>query len=217
MKIGILGTGMVGTTIGSKLIKLNHEVKLGSRAADNPKAIEWVKQAGANASQGTFTDAAAFGEIIFNCTKGDASLAALQQAGAANLAGKILLDVANPLDFSRGMPPTLIPEFANTTSLGEEIQKAFPETKVVKTLNTVNCNLMVDASLVAGEHDLFICGNDKAAKERVIQMLQQDFNWTSIIDLGDITNARATEMILPLWVRLYGYLQTPNFNLKVVS
>ena len=164
MKIGILGTGMVGTTIGSKLIKLNHEVKLGSRAADNPKAAEWVKQAGANASQGTFTDAAAFGEVIFNCTKGDASLAALQQAGTHNLAGKILIDVANPLDFSKGMPPTLIPAFANITSLGEEIQKAFPETKVVKTLNTVNCNLMVDATLVAGEHDLFICGNDNAAK-----------------------------------------------------
>lgn len=217
MKIGILGTGMVGTTIGSKLVKLNHEVKIGSRAADNPKASEWAKQAGANASQGTFTDAAAFGEIIFNCTKGDASLAALQQAGTQNLAGKILIDVANPLDFSKGMPPILIPEFTNISSLGEEIQKAFPETKVVKTLNTVNCNLMVDANLVAGEHDLFICGNDNAAKEQVKRLLREEFNWASIIDLGDITNSRATEMILPLWVRLYGYLQTPNFNIKVVS
>jgi 8-hydroxy-5-deazaflavin:NADPH oxidoreductase len=217
MKIGILGTGMVGNTIGSKLVQLNYQVKMGSRSADNPKAIEWAKSAGEDAFQGTFAEAAAFGEIIFNCTKGEFSLAVLHEAGAGNMAGKILVDVANPLDFSKGMPPTLLPELTNTTSLGEEIQKAFPQVKVVKTLNTVNCKLMVNARLLDAEHDLFICGNDDAAKVSIKHILREDFKWASIIDLGDITNSRATEMILPLWVRLYGKLQTPNFNLKVVT
>jgi predicted dinucleotide-binding enzyme len=137
MRIGILGTGMVGQAIGSKLIQLGHEVKMGSRTADNEKATQWVKANGVRASQGTFADAAAFGEILFNCTAGMASLDALRMAGPANLKDKILIDIANPLDFSKGMPPTLA--ICNTDSLGEQIQRAFPDVKVVKTLNTMNC------------------------------------------------------------------------------
>src|SRR2546423_638173 len=126
MKIAILGTGIVGNTIGSKLIELGHDVKMGSRTANNEKAAEWVKKAGGKASQGTFADAAAHGEIIFNCTSGGVSLDALKMAGANNMKGKIIVDVSNPLDFSKGMPPTLHPHLSNTTSVGEEIQKAFP-------------------------------------------------------------------------------------------
>src|SRR3954470_2205060 len=136
MKLGVFGTGMVGSTIATKLAQLGHEVKMGSRAAGNAKAVEWAKAAGGKASQGTFADAAAFGEVLFNCTSGGASLAALQAAGATNLAGKVLVDVSNPLDFSKGMPPTL--SVCNTDSLGEQIQRAFPDAKVVKALNTVN-------------------------------------------------------------------------------
>lgn len=215
MKIGILGTGMVGSTIGNKLISLGHQVKMGSRSADNPKAAEWVKANGANASQGIFSEAASFGEILFNCTSGFGSVEAIGSAGEANLNGKILIDIANPLDFSKGMPPSLF--VCNTDSLGEQIQNKFPYLKVVKTLNTVNCNVMVNPSLVPGEHDLFICGNDEAAKGKVRDILKNWFGWKTVIDLGDITNARATEMILPIWVRLWGVLQTPNFNLKVVK
>ncbi len=216
MKIGILGTGMVGNTIGSKLVQLGHDVKMGSRTANNEKAAEWVKKRGSKASQGTFADAAAHCEIVFNCTSGSVSLDALKMAGASNLKGKVLIDVSNPLDFSKGMPPSLYPSLSNTTSVGEEIQKAFPEAMVVKTLNTVNCLLMVNPSLLPGDHDLFVCGNDATAKSTVTDILKNGFGWKSVIDLGDITAARGLEMILPLWVRLYGTFQSPNFNFKIV-
>jgi predicted dinucleotide-binding enzyme len=214
MKIAVLGTGTVGNVIGTKLVQLGHEVKMGSRTADNEKAAAWVKSNGSKASQGTFKDAAAYGEIIFNCTSGGGSLEALKLAGAENLEGKVLVDIANPLDFSKGMPPTL--SISNTDSLGEAIQRAFPSTKVVKTLNTMNCNLMVDPSLVAGDHDVFISGNDEAAKKTVSDILKSWFGWKNVIDLGDITTSRGTEQLLPIWVRLYGALQTPNFNFKIV-
>jgi predicted dinucleotide-binding enzyme len=215
MKIGVLGTGMVGNTIATKLVKLGHEVKMGSRTADNAKAAEWVKANGPKASQATFSQSAQFGEIVFNCTNGMGSLEALKLAGAPNLKGKILVDIANPLDFSKGMPPSL--SVCNTDSLSEQIQRAFPEAKVVKTLNTVNCRLMVDPAVVKGEHDIFISGNDGQAKAKVTEILKNWFGWKSVIDLGDITSARATEMILPIWVRLMGIFQSPNFNFKVVK
>jgi predicted dinucleotide-binding enzyme len=206
---------MVGQIIGSKLIQLGHEVKMGSRTADNEKAAQWVKANGVRASQGTFADAAAFGEILFNCTAGMASLDALRMAGPANLKDKILIDIANPLDFSKGMPPTLA--ICNTDSLGEQIQRAFPDVKVVKTLNTMNCNIMVNPSLVPGEHDVFICGNDAEAKTIATQILKDWFGWKSVIDLGDITNARGTEMLLPIWIRLWGVFGHANFNFKIAK
>jgi len=212
VKVGILGTGMVGATLGSKLIQIGHEVKMGSRSANNEKAIEWAKQNGANASFGTFADAAAFGEIIFNCTAGTVSLAALSSAGASNLKGKVLVDVANPLDFSKGMPATL--SVCNSDSLGEQIQRAFPNARVVKALNTMNCRVMVNPSLVSGEHDVFVCGNDSQAKAKVVEILKS-FGWQSIIDLGDITASRGTEMVLPIWLRLWSLYQNHDFNFRI--
>ena len=214
MKIGVLGTGMVGKAIGSKLVQLGHSVKMGSRTSTNEKAAEWVKANGSNASQGTFAEVASFGEILFNCTSGMAALEALKLAGASNMNGKILIDVSNPLDFSKGMPPSL--SVCNTDSLGEQIQRAFPQVKVVKSLNTLNCNLMVNPDLLPGSHDIFVSGNDPAAKAKVTEILKGGFGWKSVIDLGDITTARGTEMILPLWVRLMGAFQNPNFNIKIV-
>ena len=215
MKIGVLGTGMVGHAIGTKLVQMGQEVMMGSRSNTNEKAAAWVKANGPKASQGTFTDAAKFGEILFNCTHGMASLDALKLAGAENMKGKILIDVANPLDFSKGMPPTLA--VSNTDSLAEQIQRAFPDTKVVKSLNTMNCKLMVNPSLVRGDHDVFVSGNDKAAKSRVTEILRNWFGWKSVVDLGDIGSARGAEQLLPLWVRLVGVLGTANFNLKIVK
>lgn len=215
MDIAILGTGIVGNTIGTKLIQLGHKVKMGSRKAGNEKAVEWAKANGANASEGTFAEAAAFGGLVFNCTSGTGSLDALKQAGAANLKGKAIIDVSNPLDFSKGMPPTL--SVCNTDSLGERIQRAFPEAKVVKALNTTNALLMVNpGSLAGGDHSMFICGNDAEAKAKVTDLLKTGFGWKDIIDLGDITASRGQEMILPLWLRLWGGLKTPNFNYKIV-
>jgi 8-hydroxy-5-deazaflavin:NADPH oxidoreductase len=213
MRIGILGTGIVGQTIGAKLVALGHEVKLGSRSATNEKASGWVKSAGKGASQGTFAQAAAFGEIVFNCTSGMASLDALRQAGAATLDGKLLIDVANPLDFSKGMPPVL--SVCNTDSLGEQIQREFPKARVVKSLNTVNTMLMVDPARVPGDHAIFVCGNDAAAKQQTTEILTKWFGWKTVIDLGDISNARGTEMLLPLWVRLYGKFQSPDFTFAI--
>ena len=207
MKIAVLGTGMVGNSIATKLIQLNHEVIMGSRTATNEKASAWVKSVGEKATQGTFADAAAFGEIIFNCTSGMASLEVLKSAEEKNLSGKILIDVANPLDFSKGFPPTL--SVCNTDSLAEQIQKAFPNTKVVKSLNTMNCILMTNPSLVPGNHDVFLCGNDADAKAKAIEILKS-FGWKSPVDLGDLTGARGMEMILPIWVRLYGILNHPT-------
>jgi hypothetical protein len=164
----------------------------------------------------TFAGAALHGEILFNATSGTASLAALQAAGARLMEGKILVDISNPLDFSKGMPPSLT--VCNTDSLAEQIQRTFPGTRVVKALNTVTAKLMVDAAQVAGgEHHLFICGNDAGAKQKTAELLRAWFGWRQVMDLGDITNARATEMILPLWVRLYGTLKTPMFNIRIVQ
>lgn len=216
MKIGVLGTGMVGSAIGGKLVELGHEVKMGAREATNEKAATWAKQAGERASHGTFTDAAAFGEMLFNCTAGVASLDALKAAGTGNLDGKILIDIANPLDFSKGMPPTL--SICNDDSLGEQIQRAFPALKVVKALNTATAAIMIDPKSVAnGDHDMFISGNDADAKSRVTEILKNWFGWSRVIDLGDISTARGTESFLPLWIRLWGALGTPNFNIKIVG
>jgi 8-hydroxy-5-deazaflavin:NADPH oxidoreductase len=215
MKIAVLGTGIVGETIASKLVALGHEVKMGSRSANNEKAAAWVKKAGARASQGTFADAAAFGELLFNCTLGAGSIEALHAAGKENLKGKVLLDISNPLDFSKGMPPTLF--VSNDDSLGERIQRAFPELKVVKTLNTINHNVMVDPARIPGEHSVFVSGNDAQAKARVKQLLTEWFGWKQVIDLGDISTSRGTESYLMLWLRLWGALGTPDFNVHIVK
>jgi predicted dinucleotide-binding enzyme len=165
---------------------------------------------------GTFADATKHGEVVFNVTNGMASLDALHMAGEANLSGKVLVDIANPLDFSKGMPPSLT--VCNTDSMGEQIQRTYPNAQVVKTLNTVTASLMVNPSQVGNaDHTMFVCGNDTAAKAQVTAWLKEWFGWKDVIDLGDITNARGMEMVLPLWVRLFRTLQTPLFNFKVVK
>jgi predicted dinucleotide-binding enzyme len=216
MNIGILGTGMVGATIGTALVRAGHRVMMGARETGNPKAMAWALKAGRTASQGSFRNTASFAEIVFNCTAGAVSVNALAMAGAENLEGKILIDLANPLDMSKGMPPPLT--ICNTDSLGERIQAEFPKVKVVKTLNTVNCRVMVDPSLVPGDHTVFVGGNDADAKATVTNGLVDWFGWKreNILDLGDIRSARGTEMILPLWVRLYGTFGSPDFNFRVV-
>jgi predicted dinucleotide-binding enzyme len=221
MKIGILGTGMVGKALGTKLVSLGHEVKMGSRAAGNAEGSAWAKRAGKNASDGSFADAAAFGEMVFICLRGDVALpvakGVAKSLGADKLKGKIFVDVSNPLDVDKGAPFPLLPDLSNTTSLGEETQKALPGAHVVKALNTVNCEVMVDPSLVHGDSDLFICGNDAGAKRKVTEVLHA-FGWKNDpIDLGDITNSRGTEALMPIWMRLYGLFKSPHFNFKIVK
>ena len=225
MKIGIIGAGSVGQTFAAAFAAKGHDAVIGIRKVNDEELAkprnwaqplnEWVKTT--NAKVGTFAEAAAHGEILFNVTSGGVSIDALNMAGAANMKGKILIDVANPLDFSRGMPPSLFPNLSNTWSLGEEIQKHFPDVKVVKAFNTIAATVMVDAGLVKQEHDLFISGNDDAAKATVSKLAKELFGWKSITDLGDITGARSQEALLHIWLRLWGVKGTPAFNLHVAS
>jgi NADPH-dependent F420 reductase len=214
MRIGVLGTGMVGNTLATKLAELGHEVRMGSRDASNEKAAQWAAGAGDRASTGTFADAADFAELVLNCTGGAVSLQALEQAGEDALRGKVLIDVANPLDFSQGMPPTLT--VCNDDSLAEQIQRRFPETRVVKAFNTMNHQVMVEPSRVRGEHDLLLCGDDDGAKEQARE-LAESFGWARerIVDLGGITAARGMEMYLPLWLAMLSAFGTPNINIKI--
>lgn len=229
MKTGIIGTGSVGQTFASRLASLGHEVMMGTRnvaekltapakdGSGNPPFAEWLA-ANKDVRLGTFAEAAAFGELVLNVTQGANSINALTMAGASNLNGKILVDIANPLDFSHGMPPCLLPELSNTTSLAEDIQKAFPGMKVVKTLNTMWAGLMVNPGMIGeGDHTAFICGNDADAKARVKSWMRE-FGWKddNILDLGDITSARGTEAVLPIWLRIWGATQNGAFNFKVV-
>jgi predicted dinucleotide-binding enzyme len=202
VRIGILGTGVVGQTLAAKLRELGHDVVIGSRTAGEDKQ--------------PFADAAAHGELLINATGGMNSLAALEAAGAENVSGKVLLDVSNPLDFSKGMPPTLA--VCNDDSVGEMIQRAYPDAKVVKGLNTVTAELMVDPSRIPGEHSLPIAGNDEGAKAQVVELLE-GFGWPrdAIVDLGDISAARGTEMYLPLWLRLYQSQGTPFVSIRIVK
>ena len=217
MKIAVLGTGQVGETIATKFISLGHQVKMGSRTTNNEKAAAFVAKFSENASQGTYEEAASFGEIIVNATSGAGSLEALTSAGENNLKGKIVIDISNPLDFSNGQPATLFS--VNTTSLGEEIQTKFPQAKVVKTLNTMWNGLMVNPKMIGnGDHNVFISGNDSDAKEKVKEILVS-FGWiaSNILDLGDITTSRGPEMYLPIWLRIWGASQNGAFNIKIVS
>jgi len=230
MKIAVIGTGTVGQTFASKLISLGHEVMMGTRNVaaklsgtekdmyGNPPFSKW-HAANKGVQLGTFAEAAAFGEIILNVTQGGNSINALKLAEAKNLDGKVLVDIANPLDFSKGMPPVLLPGLSNTNSLGEEIQKTFHGAKVVKTLNTMWAGLMVNPNMIGGgDHTAFICGNDTDAKAKV-KSLMNEFGWRNenVLDLGDITSARGTEAVLPIWLRIWSSTQNGAFNFKVVS
>lgn len=213
MKIAVLGTGMVGNTIGTKLIQLGHHVMMGSRTPDNEKAKAWVTSNGNNAEQGTFADAVKFADLVFLCTKGEATLDILKMADVNAFKNKTVVDVSNPLDFSKGMPPSLF--ISNTNSLGEEVQKLLPDAYVVKSLNIVNCEVMVNPKKSNGDPTMFVAGNNADAK-LLVKKLLQDFGWNDVIDLGDITAARAMEMMLPVWLRIYMVTQNGYIGFKIV-
>jgi len=215
MKYGVLGTGNVAQTIASKLIKLGHEVMMGSREAKNEKALKWTKENGIKAKCGTFAEASAFGERIFNCVKGIHSIDALKLAGINNFKNKILIDLTNPYNYNNGHI-SLDPKYSGTTCLGEEVQKLLPETKVVKTLNYLGFNLMTNPEQFNETLTGFYCGNDKNAKEEVVKILH-DFGWKETFDLGDISMSRYTEMLGTFWVPVYGQLGNMNWGIKLVK
>ncbi len=225
MKIAVFGTGSVGQALANRLAGLSHNVTMGTRNVDatlskenkgvqgTPTASEFL-QANPDIRLKAYADAAKDAELIVLATKGDGAQAALSAAG--NLAGKIILDITNPLDFSKGFPPTLF--VSNDNSLGEVLQQAFPTAHIVKTLNTMWNGLMVNPRMIEEDHTVFLSGNDAAAKARVKDLLHS-FGWrnSEILDLGDISTARGTESILPIWLRIYGATQSGAFNFKIVK
>lgn len=227
MKLGILGTGMVGQALAGKLSELGHQIVVGTRDVQQtmantephpygfPSFSHWIQEH-PQVRLASYRETAQHGEMVLNATNGTGSLAALQQAGAENLNGKILIDIANPLDFSKGNPPLL--SISNHDSLAEQIQRTFPQARVVKTLNTVTAFLMVNPGLAGnGDHSMFVCGNDADAKSDVVHWLKDSFGWKDVLDLGDISSARGMEMYLPLWLRMWSSLGTGMFNIKIVK
>ncbi len=217
MKIAILGTGIVGRTLGSALVDAGHEVHLGSRSADHEGARLWAATSGERGHAGTFAEALAFtDEVVLNCTAGTASLEAVRMAGIDAFEERLVLDVANPLDFSGGMPPR-ITTGAGGESLGEQLQALLPMARIVKVLNTVNSDLMVEPDLVPGGHHLFICGDSDEAKERARHLLSEWFGWHAeqFLDLGGIRAARGTEAYVAFWITVMQALGTPHFSVEV--
>ena len=214
MQIGILGSGVTAQTLGTKLVQIGHEVLLGSREEAKLSSVTWARDVGQHALYGTFRNAAEFGEVMFNCTLGMHSLDALQAAGTENLKDKILIDTANPIDRSTGVWKLTL---CNTDSLGEQIQRTFPDTRVVKTLNTLNANVIADPAKLPETTDIFVSGNDIEAKAMVVRYLREWFGWRHVIDLGDITTARGVEMYVLLWHYIRNTVPSQRFNIKVVT
>jgi predicted dinucleotide-binding enzyme len=221
MNIGIVGSGVVAQTLGTRLIELGHNVVLGTRdpsKLDEKKNMagslrDWLGHVQNKGRVLAFKDAAAHGEILINATHGQMSVEALQMADAGKLGPRVLVDVSNELDFSKGMPPAVLS--SQERCLAERIQSAFPNLRVVKSLNTVAAPIMVNPrGLRDGDHTIFVAGNDRDAKAKVSDLLRS-FGWSDILDLGPLSAARGPEMYLALWVRLYGALQNGNINIKV--
>lgn len=215
MKYAVLGTGMVGHTLATKLASLGHEVRMGARTAGNEKAAAWALANGENAGHGDFSTIAAWADRIIFAVNGANLLDVAKAVGNDAVTGKTVIDVTNPLDTSGGMPPTMIPELSNTTSAGEALQAHLPRAQVVKTLNTMNHKIMADPELVPGEHDVFLCGDDEAAKAEAVEMLAE-FGWRDPIDLGPLSAARGTEGLMPFWLRMWSVVGSPDFNYRIV-
>ena len=226
MKISVLGTGAVGQALAGKLVQLGHQVFMGTRNVEatklktepdnwgNPAIGTWIKDH-PDVQLLTFKEAVEKGtDLIVFAMNGTVALESLHSIGENLLNDKVMLDISNPLDFSKGFPPSLF--VCNTESLAEQIQNAFPKLKVVKSLNTLSNPIMVNPELLKGDHTIFMSGNDDAAKNKVLELLNS-FGWENknVIDLGDITTARGTEMVLPLWVRLFSKFQNPFFNFHI--
>lgn len=206
---------MVGNTLATKLATLGHEVRMGARDKDNAKSTAWAAQTGGAAGHGPFSEVAAWADRVIVAVQGANIVAFASMIASAAVAGKTVIDVTNPLDTSKGMPPVLVPELSNTTSAGEALQARLPEAKVVKTLNTMNHQIMVDPGRVSGVHDVFLCSDHDDAKAETREMLIE-FGWTAPIDLGPLAAARGTEGLMPFWLRMWSVNGNADFNYRIV-
>jgi hypothetical protein len=221
----VLGTGNVGKSLGAALTRRGHDVMIGTRdvrrkmeekaSEENPVSFhDWLSK-NKKVRLGTFAEAAGHGEILVNATAGHGSIEALSKVKPADLRDKILIDISNPLGpWSEGQLTLFV---ANDDSLAEMIQRAHPQARVVKALNTLTAHLQVNpAGLAGGDHDIFVAGNDAEARDRVVRFLRDEFGWRTVIDLGDLTAARGLEMMVMVWVKIWGALGTSDFNYKIV-
>jgi hypothetical protein len=206
---------MVGHTLATKLLTLGHDVRMGAREPGNEKAARWAASAGGRAGHGTFAEVATWGDRVIFAVNGAQIEAVAAAVGNAAVAGKTVIDVTNPLDMSHGMPPVLVPRLSNTTSAGEALQAALPGAKVVKTLNTMNHEIMVDPRRIPGAHDVFLCGDHDDAKSDVREMLAE-FGWHDPIDLGPLAAARGTEGLMHFWLRMWAANGSAAFNYRIV-
>ena len=216
MKYAVLGTGMVGHTLANKLAALGHEVRMGARTKDNAKATAWAEKTGGTASHGGFAEVSTWADRVIFAVNGANIVEVADAVSDGAVMGKTVIDVTNPLDLSQGMPPTLVPELSNTTSAGESLQSRLPSAKVVKTLNTMNHQIMVDPGKVPGAHDVFLCSDHEDAKKDVVAMLAE-FGWLDPIDLGPLAAARGTEGMMPFWLRMWGAVGHADFNYRIVT
>ena len=208
MQIAILGTGAVGPALAKALSAAGHQVTIGTRDPEQTKAREqWAE---VDLPLAAYQDLDA--DIFINATNGSGSLPALQAVGDA-LNGKVLIDASNPLDFSQGFPPSLF--VSNTDSLAEQLQREFPDARVVKMFNTMANQVMINPGGLADDTTIFVASNDADAR-RSAASIAADLGWTDVFDLGDLTAARGLEMYLPLWVRIFAQLGRPEFNIKLV-
>ena len=215
MKYAVLGTGMVGHTLSTKLVGLGHEVRKGSRITDNENAAAWASKLGGASGYGAQREVSVWADRVIFAVNGAQIEAAASAVGNEAAAGKTVIDVTNPLDMSHGMPPVLVAHLSNTTSAGEILQAALPDAKVVKTLNTMNHRIMVDPSRVPGVHDVFLCSDHDDAKAEACEILAE-FGWSAPIDLGPLAAARGTEGLMPFWLRMSGANGNFDFNYRIV-
>ena len=215
MKYAVLGTGMVGHTLATKLAALGHEVRMGARNSENSKAATWAKANGPQSGHGTFADVATWADRVIFAVNGANVVEVADAVTDGAVAGKTEIDVTNPLDMSNGMPPTLVSELSNTTSAGEALQARLPSAKVVKALNTMNHQIMVEPARVGGKHDVFLSGDHEDAKADVVKLLDE-FGWSDPVDLGPLSAARGTEGMMPFWLRMWGVVGNADFNYRIV-
>jgi len=208
MQIAILGTSAVGPALGKAFTAAGHDVTIGTRDPVQTRARE--QWAGVDLPLAAYRDLEA--DVFINATSGIGSLAALEAAGDA-LNGKVVIDTSNPLDHSQGFPPSLF--VSNTDSLAEQLQRALPKVRLVKMFNTMANEVMVNPRGLSEDSTIFVAGNDPGARQTAAA-LAADLGWADVFDLGDLTGARALEMFIPLWVRMYVHLGRPNFNIKVI-
>jgi NADPH-dependent F420 reductase len=200
-RVGVLGTGAVGRRLATGFKGRGYEVMIGSRDPGKSDLREWLSDEGAGVQAATFKEAAEHGELLVLAVLGDAAQDVIAHAGAENFGGKVVIDAMNPLDFSGGFPPKL--SISGEDSLGERVQRALPDAKVVKAFNTIGNQYFVDPEFSEGSPTMLIAGDDEGAK-RLVSDLLADFGWSDTFDIGGIEGSRELEAICIAWVKIGG-------------